>query len=272
MLASRSEREYNRMTERYQLHSLSSHTIFSSAITSNQKAITRSTKSQTKERMDREKVGKGLMELVGTACLLLTIQVSVGMGSAFAPLAIGGVLITIVYAGGPISGAHYNPAISLALLLRGKMTMHHMIVYWIFQIVGGFLGALLGGIMGGGTFSNVGIGSDSTWIQAMLAEIFFTFLLCFVVLGVATHSTVDGNHYYGAAIGLVVMVGAITVGPISGGAFNPAVALGLSIAKGFDNLNYVLCVVIANFIGGAAAAGIFYLVAPDQFDGYQSIV
>lgn len=214
------------------------------------------------------------MELVGTAILLMTIQVSVGIGSDLAPLAIGGVLITIVYAGGPISGAHYNPAISLAILLRGEMTLHHMLVYWVSQIVGGCLGALLGGVLDGGVYSNVALGSKSTMTQALLAEVIFTFLLCFVVLSVATHSKVGGNYYYGTSIGLVVMVGAITVGPISGGAFNPAVALGLSVAKGFDSMGYVLSVAIANLLGGAAAAGIFFLVAPDQYSStsYSNIV
>jgi aquaporin Z len=215
--------------------------------------------------MDRGKLGKGIMELVGTGILLLTIQVSGGLGAAMAPVAIGVVLIAIVYAGGPISGAHYNPAVSLAVMLRGKMSMPEMITYWAFQIVGGYLGALLGGIICG-SFAVISVGGDSTGTQAFLAEVVFTFLLCFVVLGVATHSKADDNSYYGAAIGLVVMSGAITVGPISGGAFNPAVALGLGLSKGLANMAYVVVTVVANLIGGALAAGCFYIVAPDQFD------
>jgi len=213
----------------------------------------------------RSNFGKGMMELVGTGMLLLTIQLSVGLGASQAPIAIGVVLISLVYAGGPISGAHYNPAVSLAIALRGKLSCQEMLMYWVFQIAGGFGGALLGGIIGG-SFVGISVGTGHTGLQAFLAEFVFTFMLCIVVLGVATHSAVSDNSYYGVAIGLVVMSGAITVGPISGGAFNPAVALGLGLAKAdFVHMTYIVVTTIANLAGGAAAAACFYMVAPDQF-------
>jgi aquaporin Z len=214
----------------------------------------------------RTKFGKLFMEALGTFMLVCTIQVSVGQAGAMAAIAIGVVLITLVFAGGPISGAHYNPAVSLAVFLRGKIDFGGMISYWCAQLAGGWLGALVGGIIGG-VFSNIGVGGSYTLTQALLAEVVFTTLLCFVVLGVATNSNVDGNSFFGAAIGLVVMSGAITVGPVSGGAFNPAVAFGLSVAKGFDNFGYVISVMITNLVGGAIAAGSFCIAAPDQFDG-----
>lgn len=213
----------------------------------------------------RLRMGKGCMELVGTAILVCTIQLA--GGDPLGALAIGGVLITIVYAGGPISGAHYNPAVSLAVRLRGAMSLDEMSMYWVFQLVGGYLGALVGGIVGG-SFGTVAMGAESSTGRAWLAEVVFTFVLCFVVLAVATNSTVANNHYYGAAIGLVVTCGAIAVGPISGGAFNPAVAVGLYVAKAsFTNFVYTAGVVVANLVGGTAAAACFYLVAPDQFAG-----
>lgn len=212
----------------------------------------------------RARFGKASMELLGTAILVLTIQLAVANASSLAPLAIGGVLMTIVYAGGPISGAHYNPAVSLAIFVRGKMSLHEMAVYWLFQIGGGYLGGLLGGIIAN-SFAIISLGDGFGTTQALLGEVVFTLILCFVVLAVATNSKVADNHYYGAAIGLVVLVGAFTVGPISGGAFNPAVALGLCLSKGFANLSYVLAVVVANLLGGLAAAACFYVVAPDEF-------
>lgn len=210
----------------------------------------------------REKIGKPLMEGVGTFLFLLTIQVTVGAGSQSAPFAIGLSLMALVYAGGPISGAHYNPAVSLALMMRGKQSLGEMIMYWIFQIVGGWLGALVGGILGG---SFVTFSGEAETIHAFLAEFLFAFMLCFVVLSVATHSAAKDNSYYGAAIGLTVTVGALTVGEHSGGAFNPAVALGLCIASGFSNLMYCIMVALADLLGGAAAAWIYYMVAADQF-------
>jgi len=106
------------------------------------------------------------------------------------------------------------------------------------------------------------MGEDASYLQALLAEVIFTFVLCFVVLCVATNPKVEDNHYYGLAIGLVVMAGAITVGPISGGAFNPAVALGLSISDGFSNLTYGIMVAASNLLGGVVAAGCFRIIVP----------
>ena len=216
--------------------------------------------------LDSNKLGKYLMELIGTGILLLTIQLSLGLEDlSQAPIAIGLMLTCIIYAGGPISGGHYNPAISLAIALRGKLDHAEMLMYWIFQIIGGFLGALLGGIIGG-NLAGLSLGEGHSGLQAFLAELVLTFLLCFVCLGVATHSDASDNSYYGMAIGLVVMSGLILVGPISGGAFNPAVVLGLSLAKlDILNLMYILNIILANLLGGILAATCFHLVAPDQF-------
>mmetsp|Transcript_8405 Transcript_8405/g.13137 ORF Transcript_8405/g.13137 Transcript_8405/m.13137 type:complete len:229 (+) Transcript_8405:23-709(+) len=222
----------------------------------------------------RKAFGKPLMEAIGTFVLLLTIQLSVDAPSADkAPMAIGVVLMVMIYAGAPISGAHYNPAVSLALWLRGKQTVGEMLIYWIFQLAGGTFGAWLGGIISG-TYSYIGVGKNFTLTQALLAEICFAFVLCFVVLGTATHSKAAGNGYYGAAIGLTVTAGAVSVGQQSGAAFNPAVALGLSMAGDFERFGYCCATALADLFGGALAAGVFYMVAPDQFDisgEYESV-
>jgi aquaporin Z len=139
------------------------------------------------------------------------------------------------------------------------MEFAERITYMIAQVVGGILGAFCGGIVCG-TFGTVSMGADALYLQALLAEVVVTFALCFVVLSVATNPKVDNNHYYGLAIGLVVVSGAIGVGPVSGGAFNPAVVLGLSIAAAFSNLGYGLMVTAANLVGGTVAAGAFLVV------------
>jgi len=213
----------------------------------------------------RTRFGKPIMELIGTCMLVLSIQVSVGLGADLAAVAIGSTLMVMIYAGGPISGAHYNPAVSLAVYIRGKMTLDEMLMYWVFQILGGLKGAFVGKMIVGAT-AGVAVGEGRTLMSAFLSEVAFTFMLCFVVLGVATNSKADGNSYYGAAIGFVVTAGAITVGPISGGAFNPAVALDLAIVKGMANMTYVSEVIVADLIGGVLAAVCFWLVAPDQFE------
>lgn len=143
----------------------------------------------------RLRFGKGLNELLGTGMLLMIIQLSVAGGLTSAPLVIGLGLVALVYAGAPISGAHYNPAVSLSIFLRGKMSLNDMLMYWVFQIAGGFAGALLGGVMIG-KFAVFQIGEGYHLFQAFLAEFVFTGLLCFVVLAVATNSKVEGNMYY----------------------------------------------------------------------------
>mmetsp|Transcript_19389 Transcript_19389/g.28277 ORF Transcript_19389/g.28277 Transcript_19389/m.28277 type:complete len:232 (+) Transcript_19389:127-822(+) len=209
------------------------------------------------ERMESR--ARAIMELLGTLILVFTIQAS---GS---PMAIGAVLIAIVFAGGPISGAHYNPAVSAAIALRGNGHMKSsMGTYWLCQIIGGVLGAMLGGFVTS-SYSTVAVGVGHTVAQALVGELIITFLLCFVVLCVATNSKAENNHYYGLAIGLVVAAGAVSVGPVSGGAFNPAVAFGLCAAKSFENVGYALSVVVVNLLGGIAAYGAFVLVAPHEF-------
>lgn len=205
------------------------------------------------------------MEAIGTMMLVLTIQLSVSMGSTLAPIAIGGALVVLVYAGGPISGAQYNPSVSLAILLRGKASFLQTLSFVAGQVAGGIVGAAIGGGISGNRIS-IAVGADTLLYQALLAELVYTCFLCFVVLSVATTSKAENNHYYGIAIGTTVMAGAVSVGSISGGAFNPAVALGLDIANGATNILYVLEVVMSELLGGALAAGLFYLVAPDEFE------
>jgi len=206
-----------------------------------------------------------ICELVGTAILVFTIQCA---SSDLAPVSIGAVLIAIVFAGGPVSGAHYNPAVSLAAALRGAMTYKDMAVYMIFQVTGGIFGALCGGVVS--SYSVVEMGEDASQLQAQLAEVCITFILCYVVLSVATNPKVEPNHYYGLSIGLVVMSGAISVGPVSGGAFNPAVALGLSIANGFSGIGYATCVSLSNLIGAVLAAMCFKVVCSSILSEHEA--
>lgn len=123
-----------------------------------------------------------------------------------------------------------------------------------------------------GDHAIVSVGKGYILGQALLAEVIWTFVLCFVVLGVATNSATEGNSFFGAAIGLTVTAGAFAVGGISGGAFNPAVALGLSFAAHLSSISYSGFVSLANLLGGGLAAAIFYIVAPPEEFTYDRIV
>jgi aquaporin Z len=160
--------------------------------------------------------------------------------------------MVMVYAGGHISGGHYNPAVTLAVMLRGKATATELGGYWLAQIVGGIIAAVLAGILAG----SVALGAAPEKAPALLAEFLFTFALCYMVLNTATTRGTEGNSYYGLAIGFTVMVGAFAVGAISGAAFNPAVAVGV-VVRGLVPASSLWIYIVANLAGGAVAALLF---------------
>lgn len=201
-------------------------------------------------------IRKLLVEIIGTFFLVFTIgQVVIAPGAGdLAPLAIGLVLTALVYAGGHISGAHYNPAVTLAVWMRGRATVAEAAGYWGSQVIGAALAALAVGVLKGdgpaGTVLQPDVGA------ALFAEFLFTFALAYVVLNVATAKGNEGNSHYGFAIGATVMAGAYAVGGISGGAFNPAVAVGITML-GVSAAANLWIFLVANLAGGAAAALVF---------------
>src|SRR4029077_12046255 len=158
---------------------------------------------------------------IGTFFLVLTIGCTViGNGAgALAPLAIGSALMVMIFAGGHISGGHFNPAVTLGVWLRGKCDTKDVAPYMTFQIIAGVLAAFAVEFLKGG--ASVTPLQPAT-VPALLAEFLFTFALVYVVLNAATAKGTSGNSFYGLAIGFTVIVGAFSVGNISGGAFNPA--------------------------------------------------
>ncbi|MEM8889430.1 MAG: aquaporin [Bacteroidota bacterium] len=200
---------------------------------------------------------KYLTEFLGTFFLVLTIGLAVGAGTPFAPIAIGSALMVMVYMGGHISGAHYNPAVTLAVFIRGKIDIKDAGIYWVSQILGGVAAAAVAGLLvqdADFTFLVSKAGS-ATPVQALLVEILFTFALALVVLNVATSKGTEGNSFYGLAIGFTVLVGAFAGGPISGGAFNPAVGIGPNVINGgFADL---WIYIVGPLLGGALAGFTF---------------
>jgi aquaporin Z len=208
-------------------------------------------------------MNKAIVEFIGTFFLVFTIGMTViepGGAKEMAPLAIGSALMVMIFAGGHISGAHYNPAVSLAVFLRGKSTLNEMLTYWAAQILGGIVAAVIVMVTKAGATVTA---SSPDVVRALLAEFLFTFALCYVVLNVATARGTVGNSFYGLAIGFTVLTGAYAVGAVSGGAFNPAVAVGASV-MGLFSWSNIWIYLIANLAGGAAAAGVFRFLNPDD--------
>jgi aquaporin Z len=207
-------------------------------------------------------MNKYLTELIGMFFFVLTVGcVVIGNGAGpLAPLAIGSVLMVMIYAGGHISGGHFNPAVTLGVWLRGKCDTKDVIPYWIAQIVGAVIAALVVKYLKtGATITPMALMT----LPALLAEFLFTFALVFVVLNVATAKGTSGNSFYGLAIGFTVVVGAFSVGNISGGVFNPAIAVGISVL-GLSSWSNIWVYLVADFAGAAAAAMAFKVVSPED--------
>lgn len=198
-------------------------------------------------------------EFIGTFFLVFVVGLAVASGTPFAPLAIGGTLMVMVYMGGHISGAHYNPAVTLAALIRGAIKLPEAIAYMGSQILGGLTAGLTTMFMVGSAI-NIAPNINFSTLQVLLIEILFTFSLALTVLNVATSKDHPNNSFYGLAIGFAVVTAAFAGGGISGGAFNPAVALGQNIISGhYENLWIYL---VGPLSGGALAAFVFKLTNP----------
>ncbi len=207
-------------------------------------------------------MNKYITEFIGTFFLVFTVGLVVIKpgADAFAPIAIGSVLMVMIYAGGHISGAHYNPAVTLAVWLRGKCSTSDIPGYLIAQFAAGLAAGLLVLFLKGNPPIEA---ANPDVVKAIIAETLFTFALCYVVLNVATSKNTEGNSYYGLAIGFTVLVGAYSVGAVSGGAFNPAVALGISV-MGLSAFANIWIFLVANFLGGALAGMTFLALNPDD--------
>jgi len=204
-----------------------------------------------------------LVEFIGTFFLVFTVGmvvISPGVPAGFAPLAIGSVLAVMIFAGGHISGGHYNPAVTLGVWLRGKASFNDAIGYWGAQALTGVVAALSVGFL---KPALPAAGMAVQVLPALLAEFLFTFALVYVVLNVATAKGAEGNSFYGWAIGFTVLAGAYAVGGISGGSFNPAVTLGGSIMNVFA-WGHIWIYLLAELLGGAVAAYAFKITHPGE--------
>jgi aquaporin Z len=202
-------------------------------------------------------------ELLGTFFLVFTIACTALGKAPLAPLAIGAVLIGLIYAGGHVSGAHYNPAVTLAVLVRGKINMTDAACYWIAQFGGGVLGAMAARLVVNAPPGTPLAPSGKAVSPALLAEALFTFAISYVVLNVATSRDHPDNNFYGLAIGFTVTAGAFAVGGISGAVFNPAVALGGS-SIGLFAMAKLWIWLLPELLAGILASVVFLALNPGE--------
>src|SRR6185437_1079194 len=201
-----------------------------------------------------------LVEFIGTFFLVFVIGLS---GN---PIAIGCILMVMVYMGGHISGAHYNPAVTLAVLIRGKIKGGEAVGYMVVQILAACVAAIMYYLIYGHTFATAPA-MHINILKALFIEGVFTFALASVVLNVAASKKTAGNSFYGLAIGFTVLAAALAGGSISGGAYNPAVGTGpilIDTLMGHGSMKYLWIYLVGPFAGGAIAAFVFKFLNPDD--------
>ena len=209
---------------------------------------------------------KYAVEAIGTFFLVFTVGAAVGSGSPFAPLGIGAVLLVMIYAGGHLSGGHYNPAVTMAVLVRRRIRLRDAVGYWVVQLGAGLLAAVVVRTVVDPTRTANAAAmtlTGRTLLAAFVVELLFTFALCYVVLNVATSKHHPNNSFYGLAIGFTVVAGAFAVGAISGGAFNPAVSLGAAV-MGMFAWPTLWIYLVAQVLAGMAAGVTFLALNPDD--------
>ena len=206
-----------------------------------------------------------IVEFIGTFFLVLVI------GLTGNPIAIGSVLMVMVYMGGHISGAHYNPAVTLAIWIRKKIELKDALMYMMFQLMGAMTAAIFFHLIWGWDVKFAPAPNHAINIlKPLFIEIAFTFALALVVLNVATSKKTAGNSFYGMAIGFTVLAAAFAGGPISGGAYNPAVGMGPIIVdtlSGGSSINHLWLYLVGPCTGAAAAAMAFKMLNPEEFQG-----
>ena len=209
---------------------------------------------------------KYAVEAIGTFFLVFTVGAAVGSRSSLAPLGIGAVLMVMIYAGGHLSGGHYNPAVTLAALIHHRIGVRDAVAYWLSQIGAGLIAALVVRTVIDPTQTAAPATmtlNSPTLLAAFVVELLFTFALCYVVLNVATSKDHPTNSFYGLAIGFTVLAGAVAVGGISGGAFNPAVTFAGAVMQIFA-WPTLWVYLVAQLVAGAVAGLTFLALNPDD--------
>jgi len=226
-----------------------------------------------------------IVEFTGTFFLILVITVIGGQETniLLAPLAIGFTLMVAIFAGGHVSGAHYNPAVTLTVLLSGrsKITPRSAALYIIMQLLASLIAPLCSWAITGNS-AGPAIGNGYSVWQALFAELLWTFFLCTTVLNVATTKSQEGNSFFGHAIGFCVAAGAISLGGISGAVFNPAVGFGPVIIHAgnlyfsqslsfWDNFNFIWVYWVAPILAGIVAPMVFRVTAHKEYVGASGV-
>jgi aquaporin Z len=209
---------------------------------------------------------KYAVEAIGTFCLVSTVGVAICSASPFASLGIGVVLMAMIYTSGHLSGGHYNPAVTLAVLLRRRIGLRVAATYWFVQLGAGLLGAVVvREIVHPAQIATATTMMLSGHILAIafLAEVLFTFVLSYVVLDVAANRSDPPDSVSDLAIGVTVIAGAFALAAVSDGAFDPAVPIG-AVLTGMFAWSTVSLFLVTQIIAGATAGVAFLTLGSED--------
>jgi aquaporin Z len=229
-------------------------------------------------------MSKMLAEFIGTFTLVLFgcgaaviagADGMTGIGLAGISFAFGLALIGMAYGIGPVSGCHINPAVSLGAMLAGRMTPAEMIQYWIAQVAGAIVAALILMIIASGTASYGGGLGANGWgpgylgeysvVAAFTFEAVATFLFLVVILGATGKGA--PTQIAGLAIGLTLVVIHLVGIKITGVSVNPARSIGPALFSGGGALSQLWLFILAPALGAAAAGILFRSGLLDQKAG-----
>jgi len=204
---------------------------------------------------------KVISEFLGTYMLVVTIGLNVLAKSVAGPFSIAAALIVMIFALGDVSGGHFNPAVTIAILSIGKIKVKEAVIYWVTQVVGALLGAVTYTVIYGGSTFVLGPNKPFDLPETAVAEAFFTFVLCFVVMSVACSPSADSHSYtqiYGLAIGSCIIVGGVAIGSISGGSLNPAVTIATFATAGLKFQGHSVFYIVFELVGAGVAVLVYY--------------
>lgn len=219
-------------------------------------------------------------ECVGTFLLVLTLPLALKENSEMAPIGVGFLLVSLVLSFGYLSGGHLNPMVTVSVWLsttsgavHAVFSRQRLVLYLVAQMAGGTLAGFFVMMIEGRDFPVPNMGDDFVrMLRGFLAESVFTFVLCSVVLH-ATLSKQRNTNFYGFAIGFALLCGGLTCGPVSGAAFNPAVATPLIVIRCFFSFTKDACLPMgslwvywASELVGAVVASILYLALANAED------
>lgn len=215
-------------------------------------------------------INKLISEFLGTYVLVYTVGCNVaGKTGEWAVTSIACSLMVMIYALGNVSGGHFNPAVTAACAVAGKISAVEGLEYIFSQLLGGTAAAFMNQLAYNKSAGPINAAPGHSIWNACAVEFLYTFMLAFVVLNVACTKRNKGNDYYGLAIGFVVIAGGYGAGAISGGCFNPAVAIGLDI--GSLEPKYGFLYAPFEIAGGVVAAFAHRAVRPDEYNENSTI-